>query len=323
MKPAILLVEPMMDAIERELDAAYTVHRLYDASLKTRIQSELGAIRAAVTGGGTGLSADWVARLPALGLVAINGVGTDKVDLAETARRGIHVSTTPGVLTGDVADMAMALLLVVMRRIVEGDRLVRQGRWAAGGQLPLGSRLGGRKLGILGLGQIGRTIARRAEAFDAEILYWNRSPAETPAGWISADTPERLAAEADILVVAVAATPQTESIVSAAVLAALGPEGILVNVARGNVVDETALLHALQQGTIAAAGLDVFRNEPTIDPAFADLENVVLAPHQGSATLATREDMGRLVLANLADHFAGRTPRTSVNADRIRETHTA
>ncbi|MCM2504887.1 2-hydroxyacid dehydrogenase [Aureimonas altamirensis] len=323
MKPAILLVEPMMDAIERELDAAYTVHRLYDASLKTRIQSELGAIRAAVTGGGTGLSADWVARLPALGLVAINGVGTDKVDLAETARRGIHVSTTPGVLTGDIADMAMALLLAVMRRIVEGDRLVRQGRWAAGGQLPLGSRLGGRRLGILGLGQIGRAIARRAEAFDAEILYWNRSPAEMPAGWTAVDTPERLAAEADILVVAVAATPQTESIVSAAVLAALGPEGILVNVARGNVVDETALLHALQQGTIAAAGLDVFRNEPTIDPAFAGLENVVLAPHQGSATLATREDMGRLVLANLADHFAGRTPRTSVNADRIRETHTA
>ncbi len=323
MKPAILLVEPMMDAIERELDTAYTVHRLYDASLKTRIQSELGAIRAAVTGGGTGLSADWVARLPALGLVAINGVGTDKVDLFETARRGIHVSTTPGVLTGDVADMAMALLLAVMRRIVEGDRLVRQGRWAAGGQLPLGSRLGGRRLGILGLGQIGRAIARRAEAFDAEILYWNRSPAETPAGWTVVDTPERLAAEADILVVAVAATPQTESIVSAAVLAALGPEGILVNVARGNVVDEAALLHALQQGSIAAAGLDVFRNEPTIDPAFADLENVVLAPHQGSATLATREDMGRLVLANLADHFAGRTPRTSVNADRIRETHTA
>ena len=323
MKPAILLVEPMMDAIERDLDAAYTVHRLYDAAQQARIQADLGTIRAAVTGGGTGLSAEWVARLPALGLIAINGVGTDKVDLAETARRGIHVSTTPGVLTGDVADMAMALLLAVMRRIVDGDRMVRDGRWAAGGQLPLGSRLGGRKLAILGLGQIGRAIARRAEAFDAEILYWNRSPVETPSGWTCIDTPERLAAQADILVVAVAATPQTESIVSAAVLDALGPNGILVNVARGNVVDEAALLSALQHARIAAAGLDVFRNEPTIDPAFASLDNVVLAPHQGSATVSTREDMGALVLANLADHFAGRTPRTSVNADRIQETHSA
>lgn len=323
MKPAILLVEPMMDAIERELDAAYTVHRLYDASQQTRIQSELGTIRAVVTGGGTGLSAEWVARLPALGLIAINGVGTDKVDLAETARRGIHVSTTPGVLTGDVADMAMALLLAVLRRIVDGDRMVREGRWASGGKLPLGTRLGGRKLGILGLGQIGRAIARRAEAFDADILYWNRSDIETPSNWTRAETPERLAARSDILVAAVAATPQTENIVSAAVLEALGGDGIFVNVARGNVVDEAALLHALQNGGIAAAGLDVFRNEPTIDPAFASLDTVVLAPHQGSATVATREDMGRLVLANLADHFAGRTPQTSVNADRIKETRSA
>lgn len=323
MKPAILLVEPMMDAIERELDAAYTVHRLYDPAQEGRIKTESGAIRAAVTGGGTGLSNDWVARLPALGLIAINGVGTDKVDLGETARRSIHVSTTPGVLTGDVADMAMALLLAVMRRIVEGDRMVREGRWADGAKLPLGTRLGGRRVGILGLGQIGRAIATRAEAFDAEILYWNRSSVETPASWTAVETPERLAAEVDTLVVAVAATPQTESIVSASVLRALGKDGIFVNVARGNVVDETALLEALRNGVIGAAGLDVFRNEPTIDPAFSSLDNVVLAPHQGSATMGTRADMGRLVLANLADHFAGRTPQTSVNAGRIAEIHGA
>lgn len=307
-----MLVEPMLDEIEARLDAAYEVLRLGREEDRRHIKAHPESIRAVVSGGGTGLSREWFDRLPALGLVAINGVGTDKVDLELAKSRGIHVSTTPGVLTEDVADIGMALILGVLRRIGEGDRLVREGRWASGGKLALGSSLKGRRLGILGFGQIGKALARRAAAFGMEIGYWNRSDTDTEWGWQRHATPVELATASDILAVCVAGTPQTERMVDREVLAALGPNGVLVNIARGTVVDEDALIAALKDGGIAAAGLDVFVGEPKIRPEFLTTENLLLTPHLGSATIETRRAMGEVVLANLAAFFDGETPPTSV-----------
>ncbi|MEX6508755.1 2-hydroxyacid dehydrogenase [Jiella sp. M17.18] len=302
----------MLGEIEERLDSAYAVIRLFGPDGPARAEAAAGRIRAVVTGGGTGVSNEWVERLPALGLVAINGVGTDKVDLDLARRRGIHVSTTPGVLTDDVADLGMALVLGVLRHLGAGDRLVRSGAWGEGGTLPLGSSLRGKRLGILGFGQIGRALADRAHAFGMDIAYWNRSAVEAPAHVRRSDTALALAAESDVLAVCLAGNAGTANMVGADMLEALGPQGVLVNVARGSVVDEDALIAALSDGTIAAAGLDVFVGEPAIRPEFRALENVLLMPHQGSATIETRRAMGELVLANLSAFFNDETPPTSV-----------
>ncbi len=311
MKPDILLIEPLMPAIEDKLAGTYSLHRLYDGEASASIEKVLPQIRAVVTGGGTGLSNEWIERLPSLGIVAINGVGTDKVDLEFARNRGIHVTTTPGVLTEDVADMGIALLLAVLRRIPEGDRFVRDGRWTKNG-FPLGHSPKGKRVGIVGLGQIGRAFGARAEAFGMKVGYWNRSKvAASP--WKASESPVALARESDILVICIAANSSTQNIVDADVLEALGSEGILVNIARGNVVNEDALLTALNDGTIAAAGLDVFVNEPNIRPEFFTAPNTVLMPHQGSATYETRIAMGELVTTNIKAYFEGLTPPTTVN----------
>ena len=312
MRQTIMLVEPMLDEIEARLDAAYDVLRLFSPPGKDRVEADPQRVRAVVTGGGTGLPREWFDRLPSLGLVAVNGVGTDRVDLDLAKARGVHVSTTPGVLTDDVADFGMALVLGTLRRVGEGDRLVREGRWASGEGLPLGTSLKGRRLGILGLGQIGRALARRAEVFGMRVGYWNRSETDAAPGWERHETPVALAEASDVLAVCVAGTAATQGMVGRQVLAALGPRGVLVNIARGSVVDEEALIDALRDGVIAGAGLDVFMGEPVIREEFLALPNVLLAPHQGSATVETRRAMGDLVLENLAAYFAGETPPTSV-----------
>lgn len=309
MKSEILLVEAMMPSVEARLDAAYTVYRLYDVAEADRIAAALPTIRAVVTGGGSGLSNDWIARLPALGLIAINGVGTDKVDLALARQRGIRVTTTPGVLTDDVADMGAALLLALLRRLPEGDGFVRAGRWPDG-DFPLGHSPKGKRLGILGLGQIGRALGHRAEAFGMAVRYWNRSPVADTT-WQSLASPLALAEDSDVLAVCVAATAATEGMVDAALLGALGPSGVLINIARGPVVNEDALLAALAAGTIAGAGLDVFVNEPRIRPEFRTAPNTVLMPHQGSATVETRLAMADIVLGNIASYFAEQAGRAS------------
>ncbi|RVG04079.1 2-hydroxyacid dehydrogenase [Sinorhizobium meliloti] len=311
-KPDLLLVEPMMPFVMDELQRNYTVHRLYQAADRPALEAALPSIRAVATGGGAGLSNEWMEKLPSLGIIAINGVGTDKVDLARARRRNIDVTTTPGVLADDVADLGIALMLAVLRRVGDGDRLVREGRWAAGEQLPLGHSPKGKRIGVLGLGQIGRALASRAEAFGMSVRYWNRS---TLCGvdWIAHQSPVDLARDSDVLAVCVAASAATQNIVDASLLQALGPEGIVVNVARGNVVDEDALIEALKSGTIAGAGLDVFVNEPAIRSEFHTTPNTVLMPHQGSATVETRMAMGKLVLANLAAHFAGEKAPNTVN----------
>jgi lactate dehydrogenase-like 2-hydroxyacid dehydrogenase len=312
MKPEILLIERMMPPIEERLDADYTVHRLYQAADRAAFVAEIAPrVRGIVTGGATGAGNDLVAALSALEIIAINGIGTDAVDLDQARARRLRVTTTPDVLTDDVADLAIGLLLATARQLCLGDRFVRDGRWARRDRLPLGRKVSGKRLGILGMGRVGRAIARRAQAFGLEIAY-NDLEAFAGLGYRYEPSLQALARDSDFLIIAAAGGPQSRGIVDAAVLDALGPEGILVNVARGSVVDEPALVAALLEERLGGAGLDVFVAEPHVPEALWALDNVVLQPHQASATIETRIAMGELVLANLAAHFAGREPVTPV-----------
>lgn len=235
--------------------------------------------------------------LPNLRLIANFGVGYDAINVGDATARGIHVTNTPDVLNDDVADLAVALLLAESRRMVAADVWTRAGNWPQG-EFPLARKMSGRRIGVLGLGRIGREIADRLAAFKAEIHYFARSEKPTP-GWHWHADPVALAAAVDDLVIAVVGGPETAGLVSAEVIAALGPDGILVNISRGSVVDEAALLDALQQGRLRGAGLDVFLNEPRIDPRFLALSNVTLLPHVGSATHETRAAMGALQRQNI------------------------
>jgi len=311
MKPEILLIEPMMPETEARLDAAYQMHRLFGQANPSTLVAEVGPrIRGIVTGGGSGASNELIDALPVLEIIAINGIGTDAVDLERARVRGVRVTTTPDVLTDDVADMAIALMLAVSRRLCPGDRFVREGRWP-GGHVPLGRKVSGKRLGILGLGRVGRAIARRAEGFGMTIGYTDLRLIEG-VEYHYHPTPEALAGESDFLAVAASGGPGSRGIVNAAVLDALGPEGVLVNVARGSVVDEPALVEALSAGRLGGAGLDVFAHEPEVPPALRQMEIVVLEPHQASATVETRRAMAELVLRSLEAQFAGREPPTAV-----------
>jgi lactate dehydrogenase-like 2-hydroxyacid dehydrogenase len=311
MTPDLLLIEPMMDPIQEKLEAAYQVHRLYQAPDKAAFVAAIApSIRAIATGGGTGASRAIVDALPALEIIAINGIGTDAVDLDHARSRGIRVTTTPDVLTDDVADLAIGLIITTLRGLVVGDRFVRAGKWLSGG-LPLARKVSGKRLGIIGLGRIGRAIARRAEPFGMSIAYTDlRAFDDVPYRF--EPTPLALAAASDVLVVAAAGGPQSRGTVNAAVLDALGPQGTLVNIARGSVVDEPALVAALAEGRLGAAGLDVFADEPRVPEVLWRMDNVVLQPHRASATVETRTAMGDLVLANLAAHFSGKALPTAV-----------
>jgi lactate dehydrogenase-like 2-hydroxyacid dehydrogenase len=291
--------------LQRALDATYQVHRLDLAADPQALLAEVGpAIRAVVTTGAGGVANAIVDALPGLELIAIRGVGTDKVDLQHARERGLLVTTTPGVLTEDVADLALALLLAASRRICVGDTFVRQGLWPTKA-LPLSRRVSGKRAGILGLGAIGQAIARRALGFGMSVAYTGRGPRPgVPYPFVASLV--ELAGASDVLFVAASGNPGTLGVVNAEVLDALGPDGILVNIARGSIVDEDALVEALRSGRIGAAGLDVFRDEPRVPEALLTLDNVVMQPHMGSATAECRLDMGNLVLANLEAHFAGR-----------------
>jgi lactate dehydrogenase-like 2-hydroxyacid dehydrogenase len=310
MKPDILLIEPMLPEVEARLDASYRVHRLFQAKDPAQLVATAGpSVRAIVTGGAHGAKNEIVDALPALEIIAINGIGTDAVDLERARARGVRVTTTPDVLTDDVADLAIGLMLATARRICLADRFVRAGSWPSA-RLPLSAKVSGKRLGIFGLGHVGRAIARRAEGFAMPIAYCERQPVDVAYRFVP--ELEVLARDSDFLVVAASGGPATQGIVDRSVLDALGPAGILVNVARGSVVDEAALIAALADGRLGGAGLDVFAHEPQVPQALWAMDNVVLQPHQASATLETRRAMADLVLANLAAHFAGRPPLTPV-----------
>lgn len=300
MKPDLLLVEPMIPAIESALNAAFNVHPYH--SLDT-IHSIAPQIRAIATGGATGVPVPLLAALPALEIIAVNGVGTDAIDLTETTQRGIHVTTTPGILTDDVADLAFALILSALRQIPTGDHFIRTQQWGKN-TLPLAHKASGKRLGIFGMGQIGRAIARRAYGFDMPVSYHHTHNLHLDNAHFVPSLLD-LAHESDILTLSVSATPQTYHIINQEILAALGPKGLLVNVARGSIVDENALITALQKGILGGAALDVFEHEPNVPEALLSLPNVLLQPHRASATLETRLAMGQCVVANLLAHFSG------------------
>lgn len=306
----LLLTQPLPDTIDAELSARYAVHRLYAADQPDALLDRVASrIRGVVTGGANGLPAALMARLSALEIIAINGIGTDAVDLELARARGIHVTTTPDVLTDDVADMALGLILMTLRDLGAGERIVRAGRWGKAAQ-PLATQVTGKRLGIVGLGRVGRAIAQRAQAFRMPVSYFG--PREhRDSGYRYVPDLAALARDSDVLVLA-ASADHGNVLVTADVLAALGSKGFLINVARGKLVDEAALVRALADGTIAGAGLDVFADEPRVPAALLELERVVVQPHRASATHETREQMGRIVLANLAACFAGQRPPTSV-----------
>jgi hydroxypyruvate reductase len=311
MKPHVLLIEPMMPEAEAQLDAAYCVQRLFAAQDRSAMIAAIGSsVRAIVTGGAHGASNEIVDALPRLEIIAINGIGTDAVDLEHARARSVRVTTTPDVLIEDVADLALGLMLATSRRICVADRFVRSGAWLHQ-RLPLAAKVSGKRLGIFGLGHVGRAVARRAEGFGMQIAYCDRDPVAGAAYRFQPDL-EQLAKDSDFLVIAASGGPATRGLVSRPVLDALGPAGVLINVARGSIVDEPALVAALADGRLGGAGLDVFAHEPDVPKALWDIDNVVLQPHQASATVETRRAMADLVLANLAAHFAGREPVTPV-----------
>ena len=291
--------EPWMEPVA----SRYALHRVTPSTELEPLLARVGdRIRGIVSGGGFLVGADLIARLPRLGVIAVTGAGYDRIDMTAARARGIQVCNAPTATHACVADMAMGLYLAVARRIVANDRYVRDGRWLQA-RSPTTHRASGRRLGIWGLGGIGREIARRAEAFGMPIHYHNRRPLPDSAYTYHAGLSD-LAAAVDVLVCAVPSTPETTGAVDAGVLGHLGPDGILVNVARGSVVDEAALVQALAESRIAGAGLDVFAREPNVPPGLLGLDNVVLSPHTAGATVETWADVTREVLANL-DAFFG------------------
>jgi lactate dehydrogenase-like 2-hydroxyacid dehydrogenase len=318
MKPEVLQLSPILiPHVLEQLQTLYTVHPYYQQADKAAYLREVGAnVRGVVTGGHTGITREVMAQLPRLEVVAVNGVGTDAVDLAYARDRGIHVTATLGALTEDVADLAIGLLISVCRGLCTSDRYVRSGQWATTATplvpLPLARQVSGLRVGIVGMGRVGRAVATRAAAFGCPISYTDlRAMNDVPHTFV-ADLLE-LARGSDALIVA-AAADKAEGLIDAAVLAALGAEGYLINVARGRLVNEPDLLAALQVGTIAGAGLDVFVDEPRVPESLFARENVVLQPHRASATVQTRTRMGEMVLASLADALAGKVPANSVTA---------
>ncbi len=310
-KPEVLMIGPYPSWDMEDLESRYTIHRLWEVEDRDTFLAQRGdGIRAVATRGELGASAALLKKLPKLEIVSCYGVGTDAIDLRFARENGIRVTNTPDVLTEDVADLGMALMLAVARQLPEGDAHVRAGRWAKG-NMHLTTRVCGKRVGVVGMGRIGAAFARRAAAFDCAVSYFARSPKpDLPYAFVG-DLVE-LARQSDFLVVTLAGGEGTRGIVTGEVIEALGPDGIFVNISRGTTVDETALLDALEQGRIRGAGLDVFLNEPAIDPRYAGLKNAVLQPHHGSGTVETRQAMGKLVRDNLAAHFSGQPLLTPV-----------
>lgn len=309
--PHVLMIGPYPEWDMAPMQTQYTLHRLWEAADRQAfVAAHAKDIRAIATRGELGANAELIAALPALEVVACYGVGTDAIDLDACRARGIRVSNTPGVLDGDVADLAVGLALAVQRRIGAGDAFVRSGAWARG-PMPLAARFFGQRVGIAGFGRIGSTIARRLSGFDMELGYFSRTPKAGSPHRHFASLPA-MADWCDVLIVILPGGEATHGIVDAEVLRALGPHGWLVNVSRGTTVDEGALLAALEAKAIAGAALDVFLNEPRIDARFMALDNVLLHPHHGSGTEQTRRAMGELVRRNLQAHFAGQPLVTPV-----------
>jgi lactate dehydrogenase-like 2-hydroxyacid dehydrogenase len=297
----ILQTGKLLPSCEAALAERYTVHKLHEeADPAAWLAANGGRIRAHA---GAGVSADLMAALPNLEIIASFGVGYDSIDTKAAKARNIRVTNTPDVLNDAVAELAIGLMIALARRIPQADQYVRQGKWP-GGNMALFSELTGKTVGILGLGRIGKEIAVRAQAMKMRVVYHGRKRQPTEP-YVFYDDLTEMARDIDWLVIIAPGGKGTERIVSRQVLEALGPQGMLVNVARGTLIDEPAMLELLQNGGLGGAALDVFENEPEMPEGFFALDNVVLSPHQGSATHQTRDAMGALLVANLDAYFAG------------------
>ncbi|MEH3022737.1 MAG: 2-hydroxyacid dehydrogenase [Pseudomonas oryzihabitans] len=301
----------LIPAVRERLAERFEVHRYFEIEDKAAfLASHAARIRGVVTGGHTGIERGLLERLPAVEVIAVNGVGTDAIDLAYCRDRGIKVAATLGALTEDVADLAVGLLIGACRGLMVGDGFVRAGQWATSptplAPLPLARRFSGMRIGIVGLGRVGRAVATRVAAFGCPVAYTDLRPMADVNHAFVADLVE-LARQSDALIVA-AAADQASGIIDARVLEALGPQGFLINIARGKLVDEPALIAALAAGRIAGAGLDVFADEPRVPQALRDDPRVVLQPHRASATVETRTRMGEMVIAALETGLAGGEP---------------
>jgi lactate dehydrogenase-like 2-hydroxyacid dehydrogenase len=311
-KTDVLMTAPMMPLVMERAEALFTLHRLWEAPDRAAYLKEVGPrIRGVATSTGhQRTDSTFFDPLPNLEIVSSFGVGYDNVDAGEAARRGIVVTNTPDVLNDEVADFTIGLLLATIRKLPQAERYLRAGNWLKA-PFPLSATLRDRRIGIVGLGRIGKAIAQRISAFDVEVAYHGRSRQEGVA-YAYYPTLVGLAEACDVLVVITPGGAETKNLINAEVLRALGPNGILINVARGSVVDEQALIEALRSNTILTAGLDVFADEPRVPQALIDMDHIVLMPHVASASVHTRTAMGQLVLDNLASWFAGKGPLTPV-----------
>ncbi|BET66179.1 glyoxylate reductase [Opitutales bacterium ASA1] len=323
MKPRVYLTRRLPDAVMERL-AAQTDLAFHDGAAPVAPEELHAALKdreALIPTVSDRIDAAVLAHAPVLRVIANFGVGYNNIDVAAATKRGIQVTNTPDVLTAATADVAFGLLLATARRFGEGERMVREGRWHGWDPLQLlGADIAGATLGLIGFGRIGQAVAHRARAFDMRVLYWNRTRLEPGIELeLGVDYRERdeLLAESDFVSLHVAYTPETHHLIDASALARMKPSAILVNTARGSIVDEAALVEALKSGRISAAGLDVFEREPHIHAGLYPLSNCVLLPHLGSATIGTRTRMGMLALDNLLAACAGKRPPNLVNPDAL------
>lgn len=314
-KPALLSTGLMMPLIADQLEAAFEVHWMHKtADVDALVRTVGPRVEAVCTGAHTGVKTDaaLLARLPALKVIGNFGVGYDTVDVPVAVGRGIVITNTPDVLNEEVADTALGLLIMTVRELAKAEGYMRAGRWPKEGDYPLtpGS-LRDRKIGVMGLGRIGRAITRRLEAFKLPISYYARRK-QPDVSYPHYSDLLAMARDVDTLIAILPGGPATQNIINAEVLAALGPRGIFINMARGSIVDEAALIAALKSKTILAAGLDVFWNEPHVNPELLTLENATIVPHVGSASVFTRDQMGQLVVDNLMAYRERKPPKTPV-----------
>ncbi|MEL7115431.1 MAG: 2-hydroxyacid dehydrogenase [Pseudomonadota bacterium] len=311
-KPVVLQIGPYPDWDQEPLEQAFDIKRLFESSDKAAFLAEHGPkVRAIASRGNMSVDTALIAACPALELISVYGVGYDGVDIEACRARKIQVTNTPDVLTKDVADFGVAMMLAQARGLIGGEAWVRNGNWASSG-FALQRRVFGRKAGILGLGRIGYEVARRLAAFDMDIAYSDIAAKDYAPDWTFIADPVALAVHADVLFVTLAASAETRHIVGREVIEAVGPDGMIVNISRASNIDEEALISALHDRRLGSAALDVFDNEPDLDPRFLTLDNVLLQPHAASGTVETRKDMGQLVRDNLTAHFAGRPLLTPV-----------
>jgi len=311
MKPEIVFTGKGHAGTQATLETEFSVHKLFKSTDQEKFLKERAdKVRGIASFGPLPVNGKLMDALPRLEIIANFGVGVDQINLDDARARNIIVTNTPDVLNECVADTALALILNTLRKFPQSERHLRAGHWAAKGPYPLTTAVGGKVLGILGLGRIGEAIAKRAVACGMTIRYHNRNRKNSPYPYDP--DPVSLAKNSDVLMIVTPGGAETSKLVNASVLDAVGPQGYVVNIARGSVIDEPVLLRYLQEKRIAGAGLDVFADEPRVPPEFFTLDNAVLFPHVGSATLETRKAMGDLQIENLRLHFAGKSVKTRV-----------